>query len=200
MGILSFLKAQGQELDFYHESIQNEIFQILNKSSDTVLHSPVPFELGFDVGGGSDIYVYENHFSGIAYLTSDLTGKKQMKSSNGNYELMICHKSTDTWGSNLISKLAYYTLESRLESGQTMDLGGNFLKEKSQIKALIFDKYASFKVGGKKYGILLLIGITKDELDWAKNNGGQKLIEKLKEKKVYPITDLNRTSIFKNIP
>ena len=133
-------------------------------------------------------------------MTTDLTGKKQTKSSNGNYELMICHKSSEIWGSNLISKLAYYTLESTLESGQTMDLGGNLLKQNSHIKALIFDKYASFKLNGKKYGILLVIGITADELNWAKNNSGQKLIEKLKEKKVHPITDLNRASMFNTIP
>jgi len=53
-----------------------------------------------------------------------------------------------------------------------------------------------YKVNGNKYGLLLLIGITTYELNWAKTNGGKKLIEKLKEKEVYPFTDLNRESVF----
>ena len=48
---------------------------------------------------------------------------------------------------------------------------------------------------GKKYGLLLVIGITSEELNWAKKNGGEELILKLKEKGVYPMTDLKRTSI-----
>ena len=83
-----------------------------------------------------------------------------------------------------------------MESGQTMDLEGHFLSENSKIKALIFNKYAEYKIGNKKYGILLLVGITNDELNWAKENGGDELIEKLKKENVYPITELNRKSIF----
>jgi hypothetical protein len=196
MGIMSFFKTIGQEINFYSKPIQKEIIKILGENSETVLHSPVPFEFGFDAGGSSDVYIYNQDLSGNKYLTTDLTGKKQGKNSIGNYELMICHKDTEDWGAELISKLAYHTLESSIESEETMDLGGHFLSEKSEIKALIFNKYAEYKIGNKKYGILLLIGITNDELNWAKDNGGNKLIEKLKEKNVYPITDLKRKSIF----
>jgi hypothetical protein len=86
-------------------------------------------------------------------------------------------------------------MDASLNTGETMDLGGNFLLENSEIKALIFSKYADFKVKGKKYGLLLVIGITSEELNWAKKNGGEELILKLKEKGVYPMTDLKRKSI-----
>jgi hypothetical protein len=43
---------------------------------------------------------------------------------------------------------------------------------------------------------MLIIGITEDELEWAKRNSGVKLIEKLKEENIYPLTDLKRRSIF----
>jgi hypothetical protein len=42
---------------------------------------------------------------------------------------------------------------------------------------------------------LLLIGITAGELEWAKQNGGKKLIKKLKAAGIYPYTDLTRKSI-----
>ena len=43
---------------------------------------------------------------------------------------------------------------------------------------------------------MLAIGITEDELEWAKRYSGSELIEKLKGKNIYPITDLQRKSIF----
>ena len=197
MGIFSIFKSNKQQIDFYSDKIQNEIKNILGKHSDTVLHSPVPFELGYEVGGGADVYVYKEHIDGEVYLTTDLTGKSQIKNSIGNYELMICHPNQRDWGPNLISNLSYYTLESSLNSGETMDLGANFILEDSEIKALIFSKYSDYKLEGKRYGILLIIGITADELEWAKENSGENLIVKLKNAGVYPTTDLNRKSIFK---
>ncbi len=105
MGIFSILNSNGQKLDFYSSEIQEQIEGILGKHSDTVLHSPVPFEMGFDIGGRADIYIFKNHIDGVVYLTTDLIGKKQAKNSIGNYELMICHSKTQDWGANLISKL-----------------------------------------------------------------------------------------------
>ena len=196
MGILSILNSKRKKLDFYSSEIQEQIEKILGKHPGTVLHSPVPFDMGFDIGGGADLYVYKNHIDGEVYLTADLIGKKQAKNSIGNYELMICHSETQDWGANLISKLSYYTLESSMNPGETMDLGGNFVLDDCGIKALVFSKYADFKVKGKKYGILLLVGITADELEWAKENSGDDLIAKLKEAGVYPKTDFKRKSIF----
>lgn len=197
MGIFTFFKSSGQEIDFNNPEIQKQYENILGKPSDIVLHSPVPFDLGFDIGGGSDVNVYPNRIKGNFYLTTDLTGKKQAKNRIGNYELMIAHPENEDWGVSLISKLSYYTLETSLESGNTMDLGGNYLLTDSNIKALLFSKFADFKVNGGKYGIMLLIGITSDELEWAKQNSGEQLISKLKEAGIYPITDLKRESIFK---
>jgi len=193
--IFSTFKSDEQIVNFYDEEIQKHIEAILGKSSDNVLHSPIPFQMGWDNGGRADVYIYKNHIKGEAYLTADLIGEKQAKNAIGNYELMICHPEQQDWGANLISNLAYYTLDASLNSGETMDLGGNFLLEDSEIKALIFSKYADFEVKGKKYGILLLIGITSDELNWAKENSGEELISKLKEQGIYPITDLKRKSI-----
>ena len=195
MGIFSIFKSCGQVVNFYNEEIQKQIETVLGQPSDTVLHSVVPFQMGWDIGGRADVYIYKNHIKGEVYLTADLIGEKQVKNSIGNYELMICHPEQQDWGANLISNLAYYTMDASLNTGETMDLGGNFLLENSEIKALIFSKYADFKVKGKKYGLLLVIGITSEELNWAKKNGGEELILKLKEKGVYPMTDLKRKSI-----
>ena len=183
-------------MDFNNKKIQENINSILGEPADHVLHAVVPFDLGYDAGGRADVYIYQKHLENcIVYITGDLIGKKQGNSDAGNYEFMICHSNENTWGPNLINTLAYYTLTSSINSGETMDLGP-FAEEENTIKAIIFDKYSEFKIRFQKYGLMLIIGITEDELEWAKKNGGKELIKELKEKKTYPITDLKRKSIF----
>src|SRR5947208_337975 len=80
----------------------------------------------------------------------------------GNYELMICHRDQEDWGPNIISRLAYYTLETKIDPGETMDLG-EAAPEGSTIAALLFFPYAKFTVRRRKAGLLLCMGITKDE-------------------------------------
>ncbi|MBI1783369.1 MAG: suppressor of fused domain protein [Sphingobacteriales bacterium] len=183
-------------MTFDDPRIQEKLKGILGEPDDTVFHSVVPFDFGWDAGGGADVYIYKNHIDGVVYITGDLVGQQQQKSDAGNYELMICHRTDTEWGPDLISNLAFYTLDASLNSGETMDLGGNFILEDSKITALIFDKYSDFKIDNVDYGLMLLIGITEDELSWKNENGGAALIEKLKEHKIYPFTDINRESIF----
>lgn len=183
-------------MTFDDPEFQNKISNYLGDPNDIVLHSPVPFDFGWDEGGRADVYQYKKHIDGIVYITGDLIGKEQCDSDAGNYELMICHKKDIEWGPELISNLAYYTLEASIYSGETMDLGGNFIPENSKIVALLFDKYIDFLIDGEKYGLMLIIGITEDELGWKNENGGDALIAQLKEQKVYPFTDLKRKSIF----
>jgi len=179
---------------FNSAQIQENLEKILGKADNNVLHATIPFHMGYDLGGRADIYCYKNHINGNVYVTGDLIGEKQKNSDAGNYELMICHRTDQEWGPNLISNLSYYTLDASLNSGDTMDIG-TFTLPENTITAIIFDKYAVFRVGLKKYGLMLAIGITEDELAWAQKYGGAKLIEKLKEKDIYPITDLKRKSI-----
>ena len=182
-------------MEFNSPQIQEKIEQILGKPENVVLHSPVPFQLGWDAGGRADVYLYKNHIDGVVYVTGDLIGQKQKNSDAGNFELMIAHKAETEWGSGLISSLSYYTLDSSINSGETMSIG-NYALPENTVKAIIFDKYATFRIGLKKYGLMLIMGITEDELEWKKQNSGTKLIEKLKEKNIYPFTDLKRRSIF----
>jgi len=182
-------------MDFSSPQIQEKIEQILGKPESIVIHAHVPFHLGYNAGGRADVFLYKNHLDGIVYITGDLIGQKQKSSDAGNYEFMVAHKTDNEWGSNLISNLSYYTLDASINSGETMDIGA-YASPENTVKAIVFDKYSTFRIGFKKYGLMLIIGITEDELEWAKRNSGSKLIEKLKEEDIYPITDLKRKSIF----
>ncbi|MDR1622908.1 MAG: hypothetical protein LBS00_11090 [Synergistaceae bacterium] len=117
-----YLDKGGKIMEFNSPQIQEKIEQILGKPENMVLHAPVPFQLGYDVGGRADVYLYKNHIDGTVYVTGDLIGQKQQSSDAGNFEFMIAHKTDNEWGPNLISNLSYYTLDASINSGETMDI------------------------------------------------------------------------------
>jgi hypothetical protein len=170
---------------------------ILGRSDETVGHAPVPFELGADAGGAADILFFKNHLKGIVSVTAELIGQdEQIRNELGNYELMICHRDDEEWGPNLISRLAYYTLETRLDPGDTMDIGET-VPEGSTIAGLLFFGYANFKVLRRNAGLLLCVGITAEELEACQNGKRRQVEKKLKTEAVYPFTDLYRMSIIR---
>jgi Suppressor of fused protein (SUFU) len=171
---------------------------VLGPSHDMVGHAPVPFDLGADIGGAADIIYFKKHLKGIVSVTSELIGHyEQVQNDFGNYELMICHRDDEPWGANVISRLAYYTLEAKLNPGETMDIG-SALPDDSTLAAFLFFNYATFKVRGRKAGLLLCVGITADELKACRAGKREKVENALKAAKVYPFTDLYRKSVLAN--
>lgn len=158
------------------------------KTSPQVFHAPHPFELG----GNADVLAFPDHKGGYAYVTAELTGKPT--ACFADYELMICHRSPDDWGPNIISRLAAYTQQAHIGATETMDIGGAAPKE-STISAFLFDTYAQFDLFGSPNEIRLCIGITPQELEFKMKHGGSTLLSLLNQQGVYPFTDLNRPSI-----
>ena len=155
---------------------------------DGALHSPHPFQLG----GNADILRFPNHLDGTVYVTADLTGKPD--EVYADYELMICVPEDSEWAASVISRLAPYTQEAYLHSGDTMDID-SAVPAGSMINALIFHTYSSFNMFGETYDVRLCLGITKDELSYKKSTDSDTLIKRLKEAGIYPMTDLSRKSI-----
>jgi hypothetical protein len=150
---------------------------------------------GADNGGGADIIYFRKHVKGIVSVTSELIGRDdQVENNLGNYELMVCHRDEEDWGPDLISRLAYYTLEAKINPGETMDMG-EAVPENSTVAALLFFDYGTFKVRKRKAGLLLCVGITADELKLCRAGKRDKVEQTLKAAKVYPFTDLYRDSV-----
>jgi hypothetical protein len=164
---------------------------VLGKSDDMVGHATIPFQ----IGGAADIVYFHKHMKGIVSVTAELIGcDEQIKNRLGNYELMICQRQKDDWGDSLISQLAQYTLEAKLEPGETMDIG-SAVPDGATITALLFFKYATSRVRGCKCGLLLCLGITADELAAAHAGRRDAVEQALVESGVYPFTDLSRKSV-----
>jgi len=168
---------------------------ILGKPTDTVYHATVPMNLG----GFADVLAFPGYVTGMTYVTAELTGEDvgQLPSSLGNYELMVCFREEHSRGADLISRLARYTCEAKLEAGATMDLPDFF--RGSVIKALLFahpsDKPVQFELLGQRCGLLLCIGITAEELAIRRASGSDALLALLKQRGVFPYTDLQRKSV-----
>jgi hypothetical protein len=162
--------------------------EVLGQPHDNVFHAPHPFALG----GNADVMAFDCRPSGVAYVTAELTGKPD--ACYADYELMICHRAPDDWGPNIVSRLAPYTQQAYIGAGESMDIDSATPPE-SQIKAFVFDTYASFTLFGNENELRLCLGITKPELAFKMEHGAEALLERLKRHGVYPFTDLERDSV-----
>jgi hypothetical protein len=162
--------------------------QVLGQGHDNVFHAPHPFALG----GNADVMAFHHHLDGIVYVTAELTGKPD--ACYADYELMICHRTPNDWGPNVISRLAPYTQQEYIGAGESMDIDSATPPE-SRIKAFVFDTYATFTLFGHENELRLCVGITKPELEFKMEHGAEKLLALLKRHGVYPFTDLERDTV-----
>lgn len=165
--------------------------QVLGPTDGSVYHAAYPFYLG----GEADVLVFKDHVRGLAYVTASLIGDDSaLPNERGEYELMICLRREADWAPNLVSRLAMYTRDAILESGDTMDIA-SALPQPTQLTAFLYVHYSSISVAGSNAGILLCIGITADELAHAKQHGSDALVKILKTAGVFPFTELSRASV-----
>ncbi len=168
---------------------------ILGKPADTVLHSLIPFQFG----GAADVLPFPDFTPGVTYVTAELTGEDvgQRPSTLGNYELMICARQELPEAGDLISNLARYTCEAELEPGETMDIETFF--GDATIRALLFthprEQAVHFEFLGRRYGLLLCLGITAEELAFKQRHGPDRLLALLKQHGVFPYTTPSRPSV-----
>jgi hypothetical protein len=173
---------------------------VLGESDGFVGHSPVPFFMGADIGGACDILYFRKHMPGVVSVTCELIGSEetgvgpQVPNVMGEYELMICERESADWGGHAISRLAYYTLDHLLNPFDNMEIY-RAVPKGSTIYGLLFYTYARFEVLGHRAGLLLCVGITKDELIACRSGRRQEVENALKAANVYPYTDLFRSSV-----
>jgi hypothetical protein len=184
---------------------------VLGKSHNMVGHAIIPFP----VGGTVDMYYFPNGIKGTGFATMELiqpdgTGSKPNRF--GTYELVAFTKLDyfeDSLGTSPFSKqerhmcgiltgIGNFSFEAKLEPLETCEMP---LHEGEPNLCLIFDEYKpdgkEFRIGKKTHGLLLIIEVFRDEMEYAMANGTGELIEKLKVKGYYPYSDLDRESVIK---
>ncbi len=198
-----------QEPDLFYNAKDKSLEEVLGQSTLKVGHAIIPFE----AGGAVDMYYYHHPTKGTIFATQELinlTGQNPIENRLGFYELVALtkHKYNDgeigkgKFGQierrtcSIFTRIGNYAFETKLEPGDTCELPVN----DGPNQCLIFDEYIGrkdFEIQGKKYGLLLVIEIHKDEMEFAIEHGSSKLFALLKEKGHYPYSDLDRESVIK---
>lgn len=195
LGLMANGRQAGDDWERIWDARLSALKQILGNPEDSVFHAAFPFEHG----GLADVVTFSHFVDGKTYVTADLTGPgtNQRPSSLGNYELMVCVREETPELAEMISQLAAYTREAALEPGDTMEFGDK--SSDSAISALFFiypgEEPLYFEFLGQRYGLLLCVGITAEELALTKEQGNDLLWALLKERGVFPYTDLDRQSV-----
>ncbi len=210
-----FKSLFNREQKIWNAEAIDLFFEEKNKVMPTVLGEQVPSVghaiVGFDVGGQVDMYYYIPKEGGTLFATQELirpTGEKSIRNEKGYYELVALTKEAyqdvkigeGPFGEierrmcGIFTGVARFSYQAKLEPLETCE----FPVEGEESRCLIFDSYeghSDFKIDGESYGLLLVIEVFREEMEYARTKGTRKLIELLKEKGHYPFSDLNREAV-----
>ena len=175
-----------------------------------ILAQPIPFRAG---GQHLDLaYVRDENRRTITVCTHNLTGWEsgQQRGPRGQFELVMVVRdpgplAPDFKGEGLVAKgwvgvvldaMGQHSCNALLQSGE---VAGPLNEAFGSLQSLLFWELTSdrrpFEFDGGSYGLLLCIGITPEERDWAQSNGASKLVELLRTNKTFPLTDPSRDSV-----
>jgi len=181
---------------------------LLGTEHDMVLHALVPYALG----GTLDLYFYPNGIPGSGIATKELSDFPGEGSSNeifDSYELVMFTRhplklddkdeATTPFGqalrniSPILNAIARYSEQAILNPSDTCEfpdeielLGG---------KCLIFDTYGQDADETDDFGLLLIMEIHRSEMEYAREQGSQLLLDRLKAAGHYPYSDLDRPAV-----
>ena len=179
-------------------TLSKAFFQLIDKSvgpfDRLFAFRPFPFEAGgalnfLTVGAGREQFV--------TYVSWDLFGHEKLKRGKlGRCELLaVC--ASEQWCLDVVTNIGRQMLEEVFDPGDTMDIsawGAPF-----GLEGIVFEAAFSTQIRNvlrrEKCGLLRCIGITQAELEFARSQGAEALVERLKRAGVYPKTVLNRPTI-----
>ena len=181
---------------------------LLGTEHDMVLHALVPYALG----GTLDLYFYPHGIPGSGIATKELSDFPGEGSSNeifDSYELVMFTRhplklddkdeATTPFGqalrniSPILNAIARYSEQAILNPSDTCEfpdeiefLGG---------KCLIFDTYGQDADETDDFGLLLIMEIHRSEMEYAREQGSQLLLDRLKAAGHYPYSDIDRPAV-----
>lgn len=180
----------------------------LGPEHDMVLHATVPYFLG----GSLDLYLFPNGVPGVGVATKELSDFPGEGSSNEvfeSYELVMFTRhplkfdnqdeAATPFGralqtiSPILNCIARYSEEASLNPHETCEFPEEF--ETLGGKCLIFDSYGQEADEPADFGLLLVLEIHPSEMAYAREHGGQHLLDRLKQAGHYPYSDLDRPAV-----
>ncbi len=192
----------------------------LGKSADEVMAAII----GWGMGGPVDLWLFPNHDQGTYFTTMQLAvpgdSNGQLRNSMGRFELAAATRRAIERSPEpeedeepedrehtpfeqqmfdiraMLSTIAYYSFDAVLEPNETAELPA---EDDADTVYLVMASLAGpdnpVRVQDEDIGIMMCIRVHKSELDFARENGTTKLIERLKAAGHYPYSDLDREPV-----
>jgi Suppressor of fused protein (SUFU) len=92
-----------------------------------------------------------------------------------------------------LNTLAGYAVDATVEPGSTLEFPADY-DDYVGGRCFLITAFAS-EMFSKAFGLMLVIEIHRDEMQFGMDNSGAALLEKLQAANVYPYSDLNRPSV-----
>ena len=173
-----------------------ELFRSLESGTGVVNKDTISAVIGFDGGGPLNFCKLGSVDSDgfISYVSCELALRnEQIPASCGRYEILTT-ANNEEWVRSVLTDIGRMTLEVGFDDGHTLDITSWTGKDVS-IRGIVFEVYTTTSISSITYGVMRCHGVTIDELEYARQSGSSNLLKKLKERGIYPKTDINRTSI-----
>ena len=181
---------------------------VLGKMYDRVHHAVIPFV----AGGAVDVYFFPNAVPGTGLATMELIrpdGRGPKPTRAGVYELVAFtkYKIGDAFEEEAFAKiknhlwriftlLGNYGKEAVLNPFDTIEIPA---EEGFPASCLILTELKpegkEFRIGRRKFALLLVIEVFRSEMEYAMREGTQNLLVRLQEKGHYPYSDLDREPV-----
>jgi hypothetical protein len=215
-------KFTEERWQVHYEAKKNSLERILKKMDDVVGHAIIPFAIGgaLDMYYFSNL-IPGTVFASMELINPD--GKGPKPNRLGTYEVITCTRKTYTsipkethkqriarienGGAtefekverqmcSIMTRIGYYSMTAVLQPKDTAELPN---KEGEPYDCIFFDEFDTkeipFEVEGRRHGLLLCVQVHPTELQYAREHGTDKLIEKLMDAGIYPYSDLDREPV-----
>lgn len=180
---------------------------LLGEQHNMVMHAIIPYALG----GGLDLYYYPHLIPGTGIATKELSNSPSEGSTNNvftTYEFVMFtrhdlsledgKKPETPFGkmhytiNAILNMMAPYSAQAELNPRETVEFPQGM--EVVGGKCLILDAYGMTEKHAD-FGLMLIMEIHRVEMDYARQHGGQALLEKLMAANYYPYSDLDRPPV-----
>ena len=105
----------------------------------------------------------------------------------GRYELILTCNDEE-WATSLLTNIALMTFETAFDHGHTMDILPWLDDPKFPVQGVIFEEFSSSQIDGGRFGIFRVHGVSRIELDVAREKGSNAVLMRRKKQGRYPFT------------
>jgi len=191
----------------WYEQKQAVMERLMGKQHNSVMHAIIPYPVG-----GLDLYYYPNGIPGTGVATMEVSELPDQGSSNADYscyelvmftkhplDLAQAKQPETPFGkahsniNGILNCVAPFSATAKLNGNDTCE----FPTEMGKLagKCLIFHNYGPHDNPRRGFGLLAVIEIFRSEMDFARKESGEKLIQLLKDAGYFPCSDLDRQPV-----